>query len=119
VAPILIHSLDLGKSYSTMSREFAALVRPMNHCPCHRALLGPDQPHWWPLRDPEPGPEVRVVVLYGDHPDFLRMVRVPTGWHAQGAAAPHPDRTPPEPWLAVGRCWAGSQHPVINAAPIS
>jgi len=100
-----------------MPREFAALVREVGHCRCHRSLSRPDRPHWWPLRDLEPGPEVRVVVLYGDHPDFLRMVRVPTGWHGQGAAAPHPDRTPPEPWATVGRCWAGSQHPVIDATP--
>lgn len=56
------------------------------------------------------------MVLYGDEPGFLRRVRVPgQGWHCEGAAAPYPERTPPKPWPMVGRCWAGVQHPVVDA----
>jgi hypothetical protein len=83
-------------------------------CRCHREFASPEW-HWLPLRDPEPGTEVRAVVLYGDDPAFLRVVRVPGGWHGQGAAAPHPELTAPEPWAGVGRCWAGAQHPVVDA----
>ncbi|MGH3567177.1 MAG: hypothetical protein ACRDRH_14330 [Pseudonocardia sp.] len=75
----------------------------------------PDGRHWWPYRDAEPGPEVGVVVLYGDEPGFLRMERVDGGWHSQGVAAPYPELTPPQPWAATGRCWAGAAHPVMDA----
>ncbi len=84
-------------------------------CRCRRPLTPPEGQHWWPHRDPEPGPEVRVVVVWGDKPHVLRSVRVEDGWHAQGFAAPYPEHTPPEPWTATGRCGAGSQHPVVDA----
>jgi len=86
-------------------------------CRCRRPLTPPDGPHWWPHRDPEPGPEVRVVVVHGDKPHLLRSVRVDGGWHAEGFAAPHPDHTPPEPWSATGRCGFRVQHPVVDATP--
>ncbi|MGI9002936.1 MAG: hypothetical protein ACR2GH_14960 [Pseudonocardia sp.] len=86
-------------------------------CRCHRPLTAPDGQHWWPHRDPEPGPEVRVVVLWGDEPAFLRSVRVDGGWHAHGFATPRLDPTPPQPWTVTGRCWAGVHHPVVDATP--
>ncbi len=84
-------------------------------CRCHRTLDPPGGPHWQPHSVPEPGPDVRVVVLCGDDPGFLRMVRVPGGWHRQGAATSYSDCTPPIPWSDAGRCWAGAQHPVLDA----
>jgi hypothetical protein len=83
-------------------------------CRCHRPFET-DGRCWWPLRDPEPDSGVRVVVVVGDDPSYLRMQRVPGGWHGQGAAATHPELTAAKPWSAVGRCWDGRQHPVIDA----
>jgi hypothetical protein len=86
----------------------------VERCRCHRPFTT-NEHCWWPLRDPEPGPQVQVVVLVGDDPGFLRMERVPGGWHGRGAGAPHPELTGPEPWSAVGRCWDRRQHPVLDA----
>jgi len=88
----------------------------MNQCRCHRAFDAPGGLRCWsPMRDPEPDAEVRIVAFVGEDPAVLRMVRVPGGWHGQGVAAPHPELTAHEPWPTVGRCWAGADHPVIDA----
>jgi hypothetical protein len=86
----------------------------MSRCRCHRKFSASGAPHWWPMRDPEPDAEVRVVAFVEDDPAVLRMVRVPGGWHGEGVAAPHPDLTGPEPWALVGQCWAGREHPVVD-----
>jgi len=92
----------------------------MVDCRCNLPLAPPDnRPYWRPMLDPEPNDSVTTVVLYGQHPDFLRMVRVPGGWHTRGAAASHADLTPPEPWITVGRCYAGRQHAVVDATNAS
>ena len=83
-------------------------------CRCHRPLSPPPGPHWWPQRDPQPGPEVRVVAIYGENPEFLRRVRLNGGWRTAGSGAAHPDCTPPGPWLRTGQCWAGADHPVVD-----
>lgn len=88
-------------------------------CRCHRSLEPPSGQHWLPHSDPEPGPDIRVVVLCGDEPGFLRMVRVPGGWHRQGAATSYSDYTSPVPWSDAGRCWAGAEHPVLDASRIA
>ncbi len=90
-----------------------------DRCRCNRAVDPPSGQHWQPHRDPEPGPNVRVVVLCGDEPGFLRMVRVPGGWHRQGAATSYSDRTPPVPWSDTGQCWAGVQHSVLDASRVA
>lgn len=69
---------------------------------------------WWPRRDPEPGLAVRAVALHGQDPEFLRRVRVPGGWHTEGAGAAYPECTPPAPWVQAGRCWAEAGHPVVD-----
>lgn len=84
-------------------------------CRCHLPLDAPDEPHWWPVRDAEPGPGVQVVVLQGQDPFFLRRVRRPGGWHTEGHGAAYPEFTPPKPWADTGLCWAGNNHPVIDA----
>jgi len=56
-----------------------------------------------------------MIVLNGDDPQSMRIMRVPGGWHAQGTAASHPELTAPEPWTEVGLCWAGREHPVVDA----
>jgi len=93
--------------------EFSSVGEPMN-CQCHRAFSVPEVPHWRPMRDREPGAEVRIVAFAEDDPAVMRMVRVAGGWHGRGVAAPHPDRTGPEPWAQVGLCWAGREHPVVD-----
>jgi hypothetical protein len=87
---------------------------PISRCQCHRVLSAPEAPHWFPMRDQEPGAEVRIVAFAEDDPAVLQMVRVLGGWHGQGVAAPHPELTSPEPWVLVGVCWAGRQHPVVD-----
>lgn len=88
--------------------------RTVTRCQCHRELAGPKAPHWRPIRDPEPGAEVRAVAFAEDDPAVLQMVRAPGGWHAEGVAAPHPELTGLEPWALVGQCWAGSEHAVVD-----
>jgi len=83
-------------------------------CRCHLPLDPPAEPHWWPSRDPEPDPDVRIVALHGETPTLLRDVRVTEGWHTEGVAATHPDATPPRPWPRIGRCWDGVEHPVVD-----
>lgn len=83
-------------------------------CRCHLPLDAPDGPHWWPSRDPEPGPEVQAVALLGCGPSFLRYGRVPGGWRTQGAAASYTNSTPPQPWAKLGRCWDGVEHAAVD-----
>jgi len=83
-------------------------------CRCHLPLDPPFGPHWLPVRDLEPGPQVLAVALHGQSPTFLRRVRVFGGWHSEGLAAAHPEVTPPTPWVEVGRCWADEQHAVVD-----
>lgn len=42
---------------------------------------------------------------------------VDDGWHTEGAATPHPELTPSEPWAKVGRCWDGADHSVGGRDP--
>jgi hypothetical protein len=82
-------------------------------CRCGLLLTAPpNDHHWLPSRDPEPGPHVQAVALCGQDPAILRSERTPGGWRSQGAAAIYPDDTPPKPWERVGRCWDGREHPV-------
>jgi hypothetical protein len=83
-------------------------------CRCHLPLDPPPDNHWLPWRDPEPESSVLAVALHGQHPTFLRRMRVPDGWHTEGSGANHPDSTPPRPWVEIGQCWAGEQHAVVD-----
>ncbi len=83
-------------------------------CRCGLSLDPQVALSWWPRTDPEPGPEVRAVALYGQDPGFLRRVRVVGGWRTEGAGAAHPECTPPSPWAEVGRCWPQVAHPVVD-----
>ncbi len=84
-------------------------------CRCHLPLDPPFDRHWLPWRDPEPELAVLTVALYGHDPAFLRRVRVPGGWLSQGSGACHPGCIPPNQWQDIGWCWAGVQHPVVDA----
>ena len=83
-------------------------------CRCGLSLKPQLAGFWWPRRDPEPGPEVRGVALFGQDPGFLRRVRVAGGWHTEGSGAAHPGCTPPAPWQRTGQCWAQVAHPVVD-----
>ena len=94
------------------------MVATTRECPCYLPLNPPaDEPVMIPSRDPEPGPEVKIVALWGQNPAVLRMERVATGWHTRGAAASHHEITPPEPWETVGFCYRGAEHPVVDVTP--
>jgi hypothetical protein len=74
--------------------------------------------HWWPSRDPEPGPEVQAVALCHRDPAILRHERTLGGWRSDGAAAIYPEHTPAKPWRWVGRCWDGREHPVRDVTAL-
>jgi hypothetical protein len=71
---------------------------------------------WWiPTEDTEPGPDVVSLARVGDEPQRRRWERLPDGGWAQcgsmlGSCS---DRSPAAPWPALGRCFAGTEHPVI------
>ncbi len=94
------------------------MVTVADLCRCHLPLDPPlELPvgrYWWPRREAEPGPTVRVVALYGADPDFLRGVREPGGWRQRGLAANHPGATPPARWSEVGSCWPQVDHAVVD-----
>jgi len=83
-------------------------------CRCGLPLQPPNGECWRPGLDAEPASGVLAVALYGEDPGFLRRERVPGGWHTEGAAAAHPECTPPAPWQRTGICWAQVQHPVVD-----
>jgi len=85
-------------------------------CRCHRPLDAPPGSHWWPHRDPAPDERVQAVAIYRENPAFLRRVRVSGGWKTEGAGACHTAHTPPRPWAETGRCWAGTNHAVVEVA---
>jgi hypothetical protein len=72
---------------------------------------------WWmPTEDAEPGSDVVSVVRVGDDPHMRRWVRLPNeaGWAQRGSIVDfYADRTPPAPWSRLGRCFAGTEHPII------
>jgi hypothetical protein len=82
-------------------------------CRCGLPLAPPpNEPHWLPTRDPEPGPHVQAVALCGQDPEILRSERAPGGWRTRGAANSYADCTPPRSWEHVGFCWNRRDHPV-------
>lgn len=84
-------------------------------CRCGLPVDEPAEPHWWPSRDPEPNADVLAVVQHGQSTVAMHWVRRTGGWVTRGYFAVHPDHTPPRPWDRVGWCWAGTEHPVIDA----
>jgi len=84
-------------------------------CRCHLPLDPPVGQHWWPSRDPEPDPTVTAVAMHGQTPAHLRAVRTAGGWRTAGSLTNHPGQRPPSPWPVVGTCWAGQDHPVVDA----
>jgi hypothetical protein len=83
-------------------------------CKCFLVLHAPaDVKMWRPHRDDDPGPAVRVVVRYGDRPEYRRVVRVAGGWQEEGA--PVRCGLPAViAWREVGNCWAGESHPMVE-----
>lgn len=86
-------------------------------CRCHLSLNAPSDGRifWKPWQDPEPDTAVRAVALAGQDPRFLRSERRADGWHTEGHAAAHPEVSPSREWGDLGRCWAGSHHPIVDA----
>jgi hypothetical protein len=71
---------------------------------------------WWmPTEDAEPGPDVVSLVRVGDEPHQRRWERLPDGGWAQcgSLVGSYSDCSPPAPWSVLGRCFAGTEHPVI------
>jgi hypothetical protein len=69
-----------------------------------------------PARDADPGPAVGSVVRVGDEPHLRRWERVGTTstFKQLGSMVDfYQDITPPTPWSDLGRCFAGTEHPVI------
>jgi hypothetical protein len=69
-----------------------------------------------PAKDADPGPAVRLVVRVGDEPHLRRWERVGTTstFKQVGSMVEfYQDITPPTAWSALGRCFAGTEHPVI------
>jgi hypothetical protein len=66
-----------------------------------------------PTRDDDPGPAVRVLVRFGDRPEYRRVVRVAGGWQEDGASV-RCGRPAVIAWRDVGNCWAGKSHPMVE-----
>jgi hypothetical protein len=57
---------------------------------------------------------VRTVALHGQQPAFLRAERDGDSWRTAGHAAAHPEGSSPRPWGELGRCWAETEHAVVD-----
>jgi mRNA interferase MazF len=57
---------------------------------------------------------VRAVALAGQQPTFLRAERRGGAWFSAGLGAAHPDSPQPKAWGAVGLCWDGTEHAVVD-----
>ena len=72
---------------------------------------------WWmPTEDAEPGPDVVSVMRVGNEPHLHRWERLPDGGWAQVEVDGRlllRSCSPPAPWSRLGRCFAGTEHPVI------
>jgi len=71
----------------------------------------------WGYYQPRGGGKVIWAALGTPHDATPESLMSDGGWHAHGLATSHPDHTPPRPWTATGRCWAGVHHPVVDATP--
>jgi hypothetical protein len=94
--------------------------RMVGWCRCGLPTDPPEEIVWWRAdRDDEPGPPVCVVSCYGQDPQQRRAVRRRSlrgdaGWSEYGALVTcDPVLTPPLGWDGVGRCWAGTYHPIV------
>jgi hypothetical protein len=85
-----------------------------DRCVCGLTLDPPlDQGYWWPSVD-EPDKDLSVVVRHTEHPTYRRAVRADGGWIERGASVDGTGRSEPIPWVRVGTCWAGTEHPVTR-----
>jgi hypothetical protein len=93
----------------------ADVTDDIGKCTCFLVLhVPPDVKVLRPTRaQDEPGPEVRVLVRYGDRPAYRRVVRVAGGWQEEGASV-RCGRPAVIPWRDVGNCWAGKSHPMVE-----
>ncbi len=89
-------------------------VSDIGKCECFLVLHVPTGiKAWRPTREDDPSPAVKVVVRYGDRPEYRRVVRVASGWREDGSSV-RCGRPAVIPWRDVGNCWAGKSHPVVE-----
>jgi hypothetical protein len=88
----------------------------MTRCRCGLDTEPPIVGTWWrPDLDDDPGRSVNAVIRVGDDPTMRHALRVPGGWAERGLLVDYYiDITPPMHWSRVGRCWAGTPHPVVS-----
>ena len=61
----------------------------------------------------QPDADISTVVRNGEHPNYRRAVRADGGRIERGASVDGTGTSGLIPWKRVGRCWTGTQHPVV------